>query len=82
MLNFLEVVHTCSFAYIRRLEEFHNAVQIHYSPIFQAIQRSIHVFWCNRLERHGKIRGQKKKNYANVHLEFCAFNTIQTQICF
>lgn len=61
ILNFLKVVHTCSFAYVRRLEEFHNAVQIHYSSIFKAIQRSIHIFWCNRLERYDKIRGQKKK---------------------
>ena len=70
ILNLLNIVHTSSFAYIWRLEEFHNAIQIHYSSIFKTIQRSIHIFWCNRLKRHDKIREQKKK-YSNIHPKFC-----------
>lgn len=67
----MNIVHTSSFGYIWRLEEFHNAIQIHYGSIFKMIQRSVHIFRCNRLERCDKIREHKKMLFKPSPPEFC-----------
>lgn len=76
--NLLNIVHTSSFANIWRLEEFHNAIQVHYSSIFKMIQGSIHIFWSNRLKRHDTMREQKKKLFKHAH-RILSFNIIHPQ---
>lgn len=47
-------IHTSSFGYIWRLEEFHNTIQIDNSATFKLIQRRICIFRSNGLARQKK----------------------------